>query len=210
MQNIEYIYQTLQSIDYNGGRYNIFLVKYPKYRVVMSLNMRDKVINHYFTRYVLMPKLTRFLDDRNVATRKEMGTQAGINYVKKFLDKNKKYDKFYILKTEDDKLAAICQTQGFKNFADVHYLERDKTKGYGLCGQAILASIAKHMLKQPDAYLKVDDPVKKARGFYINDCGFREETPGSHGIEMNEAELKTFVDNFEQKVEAPIVDIENE
>jgi len=103
MQNIEYIYQTLQSIDYNGGRYNIFLVKYPKYRVVMSLNMRDKVINHYFTRYVLMPKLTRFLDDRNVATRKEMGTQAGINYVKKFLDKNKKYDKFYILKIDISK-----------------------------------------------------------------------------------------------------------
>ncbi len=50
----------------------------------------------------------------------------------------------------------------------------------------------------------------KSKRFYINDCGFREETPGSHGIEMNEAELKTFVDNFEQKVEAPIVDIENE
>lgn len=119
------------------------------------------------------------------------------------------YRKFYILKTEDDKLAAICETQGFKNFADVHYLERDKTKGYGLCGQAILASIVKHMLKQPDAYLKVDDPVKKARGFYINDCGFREKTPGSHEVEMNEAEMKTFVDNFEQKVDAPIVDIEN-
>ncbi len=127
-----------------------------------------------------------------------------------FMKYTLEHNKFYILKTEDDKLAAICQTQGFKNFADVHYLERDKSKGYGLCGQAILASIAKHMLKQPDAYLKVDDPVKKARGFYINDCGFREETPGSHGIEMNEAELKTFVDNFEQKVEAPIVDIENE
>ena len=46
-----------------------------------------------------------------------------------------------------DKLAAICQTQGFKNFADVHYLERDKTKGYGLCGQAILASICKTYVK---------------------------------------------------------------
>ena len=103
MQNIQHIYKALQDSDYNGGRYNIFLIKHPKYRVVMSLAMRDKVINHYFTRYVLMPKLTKFLDDRNVATRKNMGTQAGINYVKKFLEKNKRYDKFYILKIDISK-----------------------------------------------------------------------------------------------------------
>lgn len=41
-------------------------------------------------------------------------------------------------------------------------------------------------------------------------AALEKRPPGSHGIEMNEAELKTFVDNFEQKVEAPIVDIENE
>ncbi len=103
MQNIELIYNSLQDENYQGGRYNIFLIKYPKYRIVMSLSMRDKVINHYFTRYVLMPKLTKYLDDRNVATRKGMGTQAGINYVKKFLEKNKKYDKFYILKIDISK-----------------------------------------------------------------------------------------------------------
>lgn len=103
MQNIEYIYHALNDPNYSGGKYNIFLVKYPKYRVVMSLNMRDKVINHYFTRYVLMPKLSKYLDDRNVATRKGMGTQAGIDYVKKYLEKNKKYDKFYILKIDISK-----------------------------------------------------------------------------------------------------------
>lgn len=103
MQNIESIYNALQDPQYSGGKYNIFMIKYPKYRIVMSLNMRDKVINHYFTRYTLMPKLTKYLDDRNVATRKEMGTQAGINYVKKYLEKNKKYDKFYILKIDISK-----------------------------------------------------------------------------------------------------------
>lgn len=100
MQNIEYIYQKLQSLNYHGGTYNIFLIKSSKYRIVMSLNLRDKVINHYFTRYILMPKLTKYLDDRNVATRKGMGTQAGIQYVKKYLEKNKKYPVFYILKID--------------------------------------------------------------------------------------------------------------
>lgn len=103
MQNIEYIYKALKNPNYNGGNYNIFLIKYPKYRVVMSLNLRDKVINHYFTRYVLMPRLTKYLDNRNVATRKNMGTEAGIKYVKKYLEQNKKYGKFYILKIDISK-----------------------------------------------------------------------------------------------------------
>lgn len=32
-----------------------------------------------------------------------------------FMKYTLEHNKFYILKTEDDKLAAICQTQGFKN-----------------------------------------------------------------------------------------------
>ncbi len=120
MQNLEFIYQSLQTTNYSGGRYNIFLVKYPKYRVVMSLNMRDKVINHYFTRYILMPKLTRFLDDRNVATRKDMGTQAGLNYVKKYLEKNKKYDKFYILKIDISKYFYSIDHEILKNMLKKH------------------------------------------------------------------------------------------
>lgn len=115
MQNIEYIYHELQNENYKGGKYNIFLVKHPKYRVVMSLNMRDKVINHYFTRYVLMPKLTKYLDDRNVATRQGMGTQAGINYVKKYLEKNKKYEKFFILKIDISKYFYSIDHQTLKD-----------------------------------------------------------------------------------------------
>lgn len=61
-------------LDYKVSKYNIFLIKYPKYRVVMSLNMYDKVINHYITIKYLMPNLTKYLDDRNIATRKNYGT----------------------------------------------------------------------------------------------------------------------------------------
>ena len=85
----------------------------------------------------------------------------------------------------------------------MHYLERDKTKGYGLCGQAILASIAKHMLTKPEAHFIVNDPVDSARSFYTETCGFEEETPGSHSLMMDEAGMTKFVDNFEEAVQSP-------
>ena len=90
-------------LDYKVSKYNIFLIKYPKYRVVMSLNMYDKVINHYITIKYLMPNLTKYLDDRNIATRKNYGTDYGIKLLKKYIEKNKKYGKFYILKLDISK-----------------------------------------------------------------------------------------------------------
>ena len=32
--------------DYKVGKYNIFLIKDPKYRIIMSQNINDKIINH--------------------------------------------------------------------------------------------------------------------------------------------------------------------
>lgn len=97
MQNIGNIYNILTSNSYYPFRYNIFLIRDPKYRIVMSLNIRDKIINHYLTRYVLIPKLDKYLDFRSVATRSGYGTDYGIKLVKKYIEKNKRYGKFYIL-----------------------------------------------------------------------------------------------------------------
>lgn len=41
------------------GKYNIFLVFEPKVRVIMALGIYDKIINHYVTRYILIPKLEK-------------------------------------------------------------------------------------------------------------------------------------------------------
>lgn len=125
------------------------------------------------------------------------------DFKKNMLDNNR----YYVLKTKDGKLAVICETHGIFNFSDVHYLERDKAKGYSLCGQAILASVVRQMLKKPDAQIVVSDPVEKAREFYTKSCGFEEKTPGSRGIEMYEDQMRDFVQRFEQTVQAPIVDI---
>ena len=69
----------------------------------MSLNIVDKLINHYISRTVLIPKLERYLDIRNVGTRKNMGTSYGLKLLKKYLTLNKKYGEFYALKLDISK-----------------------------------------------------------------------------------------------------------
>ena len=86
--------------NYFIKHYNIFLVYEPKVRVIMSLNIHDKLINHFMTRYVLEPKLTKYLDNRNIATRVGLGCDYGIKLIKKYINKMKKYNNFYILKLD--------------------------------------------------------------------------------------------------------------
>lgn len=73
LNKIEYLIDIKRLIEsglYNGGKYNIFLIYEPKVRVIMSQSIYDKIINHYITRFVLIPKLSKYLNDRNCATKK--------------------------------------------------------------------------------------------------------------------------------------------
>ena len=103
MINILNIYRELSNDIIRPIKYNIFLVKYPKYRVVMSLNIGDKIINHYVARYILINKLDKYLDDRNIATRTNLGRDYGLKKVKDYMEHFKKYDSFYILKMDISK-----------------------------------------------------------------------------------------------------------
>lgn len=89
--------------DYSMDNYNIFLITRPKVRIVMSLSLKDKIINHYVTLRYIMPVLERYLDNRNVATRKGYGIDYGIRLVNKYIEKNKKYGRFYVLKLDISK-----------------------------------------------------------------------------------------------------------
>ncbi len=100
------IYDAHKDIIYNLPnkiKYNIFLIREPKYRIIMSLPIKDKLVNHYVTKYYLYPKLEKYLIDNNIATRTGMGTEYGIKKIKKYIELNKKYDKFYILKLDISK-----------------------------------------------------------------------------------------------------------
>ena len=102
VQNITNIIDMLNRGKIGHEHYNIFLIYEPKCRLVMSLSIKDKIINHFVTRYALEAKLTKYLDLRNVATRKGMGTDYGIKLVIKYL-KRLKNNKFYILKIDISK-----------------------------------------------------------------------------------------------------------
>ena len=103
MEYLVDIKNVLENNLYDGGKYNIFLVFEPKVRVIMAQGIYDKIINHYVTRYILIPKLEKYLNDRNCATRKGMGTSYAIKLLKNDIESFKKYDKFYFLKLDISK-----------------------------------------------------------------------------------------------------------
>lgn len=78
--NIVKAYNIFKCKKYKVGRYNIFLIKEPKYRLIMSSSITDKLINHVISRKILIPILEKSLIDENIATRKGKGTLYGINY----------------------------------------------------------------------------------------------------------------------------------
>ena len=69
----------------------------------MAQGIYDKIINHYVTRYILIPKLEKYLNNKNSATRKGMGTSYAIKLLKKDFESFKKYDKFYFFKLDISK-----------------------------------------------------------------------------------------------------------
>ena len=69
----------------------------------MAQGIYDKIINHYVTRFILIPKLEKYLNNRNCATRKGMGTSYAIKLLKNDIESFKKYDKFYFLKLDISK-----------------------------------------------------------------------------------------------------------
>ena len=98
--NISKIKEVLDSGNYECGKYNIFLIREPKYRVIMSQNIFDKVINHIVARKFLYV-LDKVLIDSNVATRIGRGTSLGVKYIKKYL--NKLNEEIYALKFDISK-----------------------------------------------------------------------------------------------------------
>ncbi len=102
--NVTKILLILRMRKYKHGNYSIFLIKEPKYRIIMSECIFDKIVNHLISKYVLLPLLIPKLIDTNVATRKGKGSKAGIDYLKKYINKLKqKEGPIYILKCDISK-----------------------------------------------------------------------------------------------------------
>ena len=102
VSNIVYIKNVLNDKSYNPGRYNIFIIKEPKVRLIMSQNIIDKIINHMVSEYFLVRVFDNTLVNENVATRSAKGTHYGIRLLKQYVNELKQ-DNFYALKFDISK-----------------------------------------------------------------------------------------------------------
>lgn len=104
ISNLVSIYNSLLNKTYSHGKYNIFGITEPKFRIIMSERLPDKIVNHLVSDYVLTPLIEPKLIEMNVATRRNKGSKAAIFYMKKYLRLMKnRYDDFYILKCDISK-----------------------------------------------------------------------------------------------------------
>lgn len=95
---------SLSKSTYVFSKYNIFLIREPKYRLIMSESFPDKVVNHLFSKYVLSYALQSTLINSNVATRTDKGSKEAYNQFIKYTNKliyEKK--KIYVLKIDISK-----------------------------------------------------------------------------------------------------------
>lgn len=94
--NIESIRKIINSNNYIPNRYNIFLIREPKLRIIMSQSIKDKIINHLVAEYVLVKVFESKHTDSMCATRLGKGTIYGVKLLKKYLNKMKRdHNNFY-------------------------------------------------------------------------------------------------------------------
>lgn len=101
---ISNVYNMLYTRTYKVGKYNKFIIHEPKERMIVSQGIIDKIVNHLVARYILYPAILPCLLDVNVASRKGLGTAAGLKIAQEFNRKCKvKYGSYYILKCDISK-----------------------------------------------------------------------------------------------------------
>lgn len=100
-QNIFEILYSLKNKKYKFDKYRIFLIRDPKYRLIMSENIKDKIVNHMVSEYILRPALEPALIDSNVATRKFKGTGYALKIFTKYVNKLMYFgEEIYVLKID--------------------------------------------------------------------------------------------------------------
>jgi len=102
--NIVKIKEFIMKKNHEPCKYNIFLIKEPKYRIIMSQELIDKVVNHLVANYFISFLFERTLIPENTATRIGKGTHYALRLFNRYYnDYKNKYDKFYVLKFDISK-----------------------------------------------------------------------------------------------------------
>ena len=102
-ENLMDILIKLYKGKYVFNKYRIFLIKEPKYRLIMSECIEDKIVNHLLSDE-LINSLERSLIDNNVATRKNKGSRLAYNeFIKEINKLMYKSKDIYVLKLDISK-----------------------------------------------------------------------------------------------------------
>lgn len=115
--NIIEIQKELKHLTYRLGKYNFFIIKYPKERLIMYLPYKDRLIQRVFCNTILMPLFKDMFIYDNYANQKGKGTHLGIDRFKGFLRDyyNKNGIEGYVLKADISKYFPSINHQILKN-----------------------------------------------------------------------------------------------
>lgn len=142
--NIFNIYNELKEEKVKFSKYHIFLIKEPKYRIIMSQTIKDKIINHLVARYFLLKVYEKSFLNSNIATRKGKGPLFGIKLIKKYINELKKENK------------------------DIYYLKCDISKYFYNVDHNVLKNILRKKIKDKKALKLIDDIIDSTNYSYIS------------------------------------------
>lgn len=143
--NIFNIYNELANQKVKFSNYYIFLIKEPKYRIIMSQTIKDKIINHLVARYFLLKVYEKSLLDSNIATRKGKGPLYGIKLLKRYIN---------ILKKEQK---------------EIYYLKCDISKYFYNIDHVVLKNILRKKIKDKKSLELLDQIIDTTNNTYIKD-----------------------------------------
>jgi RNA-directed DNA polymerase len=144
--NIYDILLKLYLKNYEFSKYHIFLIYEPKYRLIMSECISDKIVNHLISMYILYPSILPKLIDTNVATRKNMGSKKALDCLNKYLQK------LLLLKNKE-----------------IYVLKIDIKKYFYNIDHEILLSKLKKDIKDKDAINIIMQTLNMTNNKYINE-----------------------------------------
>ena len=79
------ILERLKNGTYSFSRYHIFLIHEKKYRIIMSENIFDKIVNQMISYFILLPSMNCLIDS-NIATRRNKGSGYGYKLFEKYIN----------------------------------------------------------------------------------------------------------------------------
>ncbi len=100
--NIIDILIKLKEEKYVFSNFSVFLINEKKYRIIMSENIKDKIVNQMISYFILLPSF-KCLIDTNIATRKNKGTSYGYKILNKYLNEIGLDKNIYVLKIDISK-----------------------------------------------------------------------------------------------------------